>query len=102
MAERVKVTGFNIKEKVLEKGNTRLGFFDAELPGMMLYGCSLVRIRQGSYKVYMPHTFGPKGHRTGIVIFDRDLRREVEERALAAFAALSANGKSEEGGEDGK
>ena len=88
MAEGVKVTGFTVREKEMKNGNLRLGFFDCELPGMRLTGCSLVRTRQGGFVAFPPRLDGVGGHQQAIHVTDTSWRQAMMEGARAAYVAL--------------
>lgn len=84
----VKVTGFSTNEKELKNGNLRLGFFDCELPGVRLFGCTLVRTRQGGFMIMPPLLEGPQGGRRAVHLTDNTMRTAMMEAARRTYVAL--------------
>jgi hypothetical protein len=69
-------------------GNRIIAFFDAELAGLRMNGCALVRTPRAGMTVTPPKMEGPEAARRSVIILDSALRHRLLEAAREAYRRL--------------
>lgn len=87
MTEIVGITRVT-RGKANKAGNLILAYFDARTGGLLLKGCSLARLKNGTVTVWPPRLQTEGDNRRGVKIEDQELRQAMLASAIAAFKAV--------------
>lgn len=85
----VTITGITVLDRPpADNGSRLLGYFDCEVNGIRLLGCSLVKTPKKGFVASAPKIPGQQGGRCAVLITDNALRHRMMEAARIAYRAL--------------
>lgn len=86
----LRITGFTLRDKPMDRGGLLLGFFDIEVANIVkLMGCSLVLLPgEDKPRAWPPAIPGPLGERRAVRLINSDLRRQMRDVAIDCYRAL--------------